>query len=136
MSKNPPPDERVIYLALKNVFQGPNAKLRKRATIRKLIREANGQDDIADLLREHNPDVLCKLTQKLLSQNIFESTLNAKLRFPELFDTSPTQSAEDQASEAEAARHEADAIEQAARGGWSPIGPTGQRRLTHAAEGK
>jgi hypothetical protein len=54
--------------------------------------------------------------QTLLSQEIFSSTLKAKIRFPELFDLSPTQSSEKEASEAEAAKHEADAIQQAVKG--------------------
>ncbi|KEY74669.1 hypothetical protein S7711_09896 [Stachybotrys chartarum IBT 7711] len=108
----PPPDERVIYLAFKNVFKGQEAAIRNTKPIRKLIQKHQGQNAVADLVREHNIDVLCTATQVLLSQEIFSSTLKAKLRFPELFEPSPNQSAEKEASEAEAARHEADAIEQ------------------------
>jgi hypothetical protein len=50
----------------------------------------------------------------LLEEQIFESTLNAKIKFPEVFEVSPAQSAERTASEAEAARTEADAIKDAA----------------------
>ena len=112
-SKNPPPDERVVYLALKNVFKGQDAQVRKSKTIAKLIKQHKQQDAVAHLLREHNFDVVCNLAGGLLSSEIFDSTLKAKVRFPELFDPSPTQSAEKEASEAEAARHEADAIRQA-----------------------
>jgi hypothetical protein len=45
-----------------------------------------------------------------LKNKIFESTLKAKMRFPELFDVSPTQSADREASEAEAARDEASVV--------------------------
>ncbi|KAE9374093.1 hypothetical protein N431DRAFT_543550 [Stipitochalara longipes BDJ] len=62
VNKNPP-DERVVYLALKNVFKGSNA--------------------------------------------------DAKIRFPEVFDVSPAQSAEREASEAEAARNDAIALKDA-----------------------
>jgi len=31
------PDERVVYLALENVFKGPNAEVRQPKLIRKLI---------------------------------------------------------------------------------------------------
>ncbi|OCK80284.1 hypothetical protein K432DRAFT_434859 [Lepidopterella palustris CBS 459.81] len=67
MAKKNPPDERVVYLALKNVFKGTYAEI-------------------------------------------------PKLRFPEVFDVSPAQSAEREASEAEAARNEANAIKDALQG--------------------
>jgi len=52
----------------------------------------------------------------LLEEDIFASTLKAKIRFPEVFDVSPAQSAEQSASEVEAAKSEADAIKHAAEG--------------------
>lgn len=109
---SPSPDERVIYLAFKNVFKGQNAEVRNAKPIRKLIQKHQHQHDVKQLVREHSLDRLCSLSQSLLAQEIFSSVLKAKLRFPELFNPSPTQSAEKEASEAEAARHEADAIEQ------------------------
>jgi hypothetical protein len=47
----------------------------------------------------------------LLTEEIFKSTLRAKIRFPEVFDVSRAQTAEREASEAEAARNEATAIQ-------------------------
>ncbi|KIM95471.1 hypothetical protein OIDMADRAFT_67125, partial [Oidiodendron maius Zn] len=85
-NKNPPPDERVVFLALKNVFKGQDAE--------------------------------------------------AKIRFPELFDLSPTQSAEKEASEAEAARHEADAIALAVQGCMHPFEHAAPERMGLHAEGK
>lgn len=101
-NQNPPPDERVAYLALKNIFKGNNAQARKKKTVSKLITQHEAQESVANLLREHNFDIICNLAVSLLSAEIFESTLKAKVRFPELFDASPTQSAEKEASEAEA----------------------------------
>ncbi|KAK3936165.1 hypothetical protein QBC46DRAFT_461632 [Diplogelasinospora grovesii] len=93
MGNKNPPDERVVYLALKNVFKGSNAEVRQPKAIRKLIVQHQSQHDIADL-----------------------STFSAKLRFPEVFDVSPAQSAERKASEVKAARNEADAIRDAVQG--------------------
>lgn len=112
-SKNPPPDERVVYLALKSIFKGQNAQVRKNKTVSKLIKQHKTQESVANLLREYNFDIVCGLASTLLSAEIFDSTLKAKVRFPELFDPSPTQSAEKEASEAEAARYEADVIRHA-----------------------
>ena len=119
--KNPPPDERVVYLALKNLFKGQNAQVRKSKTVAKLIKGSNQEDAVANLLREHDFDTICTMAGRLLSAEIFESTLKAKVRFPELFDSSPAQSAEKEASEAEAARNEANAIKDATQNRYKEI---------------
>ena len=110
--KNPPPDERVVYLALKNLFKGQNADIRQQKAVRKVVNSSLDHEDVAGLVREHNLDVVCNSARTLLSENVFASTLKAKMRFPELFDLSPSHGAEKEASEIEAARHEADAIRQ------------------------
>lgn len=135
MAVNPLPDERVVYLALKNVFEGQNAKVRQNKAIQKLIKKNKKQGDVADLIREHNFDVICNSARTLLSDEIFADTLEAKIRFPELFDLLPTQRAEKEASDAEAAKNEADAIANALQGRWDAIesateeeSPGGKRR--------
>ncbi|KAI3317001.1 hypothetical protein HD806DRAFT_516348 [Xylariaceae sp. AK1471] len=124
-NKNPPPDKRVVYLALKNVFKGQNAEVRQNKVIRRLVTEHRTQEDVADLIREHDFEDICNSARILLSDDVFASTLKAKIRFPELFDLSPTQSAEKETSEAEAARQEADAIEHAVKGTRDAVGPAG-----------
>lgn len=115
VNKNPP-DERVVYLALKNVFKGPDAEVRQPKAIRKLINKSQKQAGVADLVRAHNIDVICNTARTLLTEQVFGSTLRAKIRFPEVFDVSPAQTAEREASEAEAARNEANAIKDVAQG--------------------
>lgn len=110
VAKNPP-DERVVYLKLKHVFKGDNAKVRQTKTIQKLLVKHGREEDVSDLIKEHNLDIICSTARVLLTEQIFESTLKAKIRFPEVFDVSPAQSAEREASEAEAARNEAIAIQ-------------------------
>lgn len=51
-------------------------------------------------------------SHKLLESQVFDSTLKAKIRFPELFDISPAQGAKREASEAEAARDEANTVKE------------------------
>ena len=116
MGKQNPPDERVVYLALKNVFKGSYAEIRQLKAVQKHITKYKEQAEVADLVREHNIDTICNVARTLLTEQIFESTLKAKLRFPEVFDVSPAQSAEREASEAEAARNEANAIKEAVQG--------------------
>ncbi|KAI1755342.1 hypothetical protein F4782DRAFT_488194 [Xylaria castorea] len=110
MKDKNPPDERVVYLALKNVFKGKNAEVRRLAAVRKLITQNQKDSDVSGLINGHNIDIVCQMARSLLTEEVFESTLKAKIRFPEVFDVSPAQSAEREASEAEAAINEANAI--------------------------
>lgn len=113
MNKNSP-DERLVYLALKNIFRGADAQIRKAKKVRELVQKSQRNIDVRDLIQEHNLDNVCSVAKALLEQQIFESTLKAKIRFPEVFEISPAQSAERSASEAEAARLEADAVKSVA----------------------
>src|SRR4051812_21134924 len=87
MAKNPP-DERLVYLALKNVFKGPDAGLRIAKKIRKLIQKHldDGDAEVRALVAEHNIDNVCNTAKALLQDEIFASTLKAKIRFPEVFE--------------------------------------------------
>ena len=115
MTKNLP-DEQLVYLALKNSFEGADSQIRKTKKVREVVQKAQHNIDVRDLIQEHNLDNVCNIAKALLEQQIFESTLKAKIRFPEVFEISPAQSAERSASEAEAARLEADAIKSASGG--------------------
>jgi carbonic anhydrase len=109
-----PPDERTVYLAFKNVFKGPDGNTRSEKKIKKKIQKHENQsDEIRALVHEHNIDNVGNSVKALLEGDVFASTLKAKMRFPELFDVSPAQSAERAASEAEAVRTEMDAMRDA-----------------------
>jgi hypothetical protein len=101
---------------VEHVFKGQKAEVRHSRAIRKLIKEHQKLDAVADLVREYNFDIVCNAAPVLLCDDIFASTLKTKIRFPQLFDLSPLQSAGKEASEAEAAKHEADAIALAING--------------------
>lgn len=109
-----PPDERTVYLAFKNVFKGPEAQPQTDKSIRRKIRKHGDQgDEVRALIQEHSVKSIGGVVKALLSNDIFASTLNAKIRFPELFDVSPAQSAERAATEAAAAKTEIDAMRDA-----------------------
>ncbi|KAB5516962.1 hypothetical protein GE09DRAFT_1159085 [Coniochaeta sp. 2T2.1] len=110
------PDERVAYVALKNVFKGSDAEVRQLPKIRKLILNNQEQHNVANLIKAYNIDTVCNTARTLLTERIFESTLEAKICFPEVFDVSPAQSAAREASEVEAAKNEANALEHAIQG--------------------
>lgn len=115
MARNPP-DERLVYLALKDIFRGADAQIRRLKKVRELIQKHQRRTDVRNLIQEHNIDNVCNVAKVLLEQQVFESTLKAKIRFPDVFEVSPVQSAEREASEAEAAKTEADAIRDVAEG--------------------
>lgn len=102
------PDERLVYLACHHIFRGTYSHVRKPKVIKSLIQK--NQPSLADLLREYNINRTSKVAKKLLEEQVFGDTLKAKLRFPDLFDVSPTQNAEREVSEAEAAKGEASAV--------------------------
>ncbi|CAI6342436.1 unnamed protein product [Periconia digitata] len=85
------PDERLVYLALKDIFQGKNARIRKAIVIRKLIKDHCHQKEVETLIQEHTIDDVRNIARLLLMEGIFESTLKAKGRFPNLFEVSPAQ---------------------------------------------
>lgn len=124
-----PPDERTVYLAFKNVFKGPDVQPQSDKKIKKKIRKHENQsDEIRALVHEHNIDNVGNSVKALLDDDIFASTLKAKMRFPELFDVSPAQSAERAASEAEAVRTELDAMRDMSV-------PQQDQSASHSAEG-
>lgn len=106
-----PPDERTVYLAFKDVFKGPDAQLRtSKAIKRRIRRHLDHNEEIKTLVQEYKITSVGNSAKTLLENDIFSSTLKAKIRFPELFDVSPAQSAGRAASEAEAARIDFEAI--------------------------
>lgn len=102
-------DERSVYLALNIVFRGADAQVRRPKKIRELILKRQYNVHVRDLIQAHNIDNVCNAPRTLLEQQIFESTLKAKVRFPGVFEVSLAQSAERSASEIEAARSETEA---------------------------
>jgi hypothetical protein len=105
------PDERRVYLALKGVLQGQDVHIRQPKTIRTFIERQQNHADIQQLIREYSIGSLCKTAKALFKDQIFESTLKAKIRFPEVFEVTPNQTAERAMSEHEAAKNEDAAIQ-------------------------
>ncbi|KAL2802729.1 hypothetical protein BJX63DRAFT_440654 [Aspergillus granulosus] len=105
------PDESLVYLACQHIFHGPNSMVRQRKNVKSLIQQ--NQPALTDLLREYNMD------------------RTSEIRFPELFDVSPAQSAEREASEAETAREEANTLKEISEKGLSgDIIPKPQTQLS------
>jgi hypothetical protein len=110
------PDERSVYLALKGVFKGKDALVRQEKKVRALIQKQKDQADIKHLIQEYTIVRLSQTAKALLKDRIFESTLKAKERFPEVFEVSADQTAERAISELATAKNEDAAIQSVAEG--------------------
>ena len=105
------PDGRLVYLHCSSIFKGANAQLRKLKTIDKLLQKHRAS--IRILTNEFATSAIAVVAKQLLEEQIFDSLPRAKLRYPELFQTSVMQEAERAASEAEVARIEDEAAQNA-----------------------
>lgn len=105
------PDQRLVYLHCRSLFDGVNAQLRREKSILRILK--SHKTSIVFLTQEFSLEAICSIAKGLLQEGIFESTSRARLRFPEVFETTAAQRSERVASEAEVARSEAEAIEKA-----------------------
>ncbi|QSS59377.1 hypothetical protein I7I51_08812 [Histoplasma capsulatum] len=78
MGNKNPPDERVVYLALKNIFKGPSAEVRQPKAIRKLIGRSRHQEDVPERAADH----VCSVWR---CQDNKPSTLKKSRHIPSLF---------------------------------------------------
>lgn len=102
-------DERRVFLAYRAVFDGNNAQIRQPKAILKVVSQHRQSSQI--LLKGLGEKHVIGTLKKLLERKVFESELEAKLAFPNLFTTSLAQDVQHNASEADAARSEAEALE-------------------------
>lgn len=79
------PDERLVYLALRNLIKGDDARIRRAKKVRNFISKQQDHAEIKRLIQKHTLDNLCETAKKLLQDRIFESSLQARLRFPDVF---------------------------------------------------
>jgi hypothetical protein len=105
-------DDREVYMVFNTIFQGPNSQIRQPASIKRLVTKHQEEPQVAQLLEEYGAPIYDKL-KRLLCEKVFESTLKAEEKFPELFEVSGAQSAEREISEAEATADHAKAVEDA-----------------------
>lgn len=83
------PDPSRVYTDCRSIFAGAGALFRKSSSIKNLLQKH--RDSIAPLLREFSLDAICFVAQDLLRKRIFEFPARAKLRFPELFQITSTE---------------------------------------------
>ncbi|RKL06332.1 hypothetical protein BFJ68_g10338 [Fusarium oxysporum] len=104
-------NERVIYQATKNIFNGQYAKLRDRGVVRASINNHLQRGSLVQqVVTRHGFDAVSREVLKLLSDKVYESTPIARQRFPDLFEPSTAQNTARTQLEAEATRTEQAAL--------------------------
>ncbi|OBT76527.1 hypothetical protein VF21_05437 [Pseudogymnoascus sp. 05NY08] len=108
-------EKRRVFLAYRSLFSGENANLRQAKKIRKLVKKHSSSFEA--LIKDFGPCKTVDILKALLEVRVFESDIQAKIAFPELFQTTPSRSVQRAAFENEAARSEAEALEELVSGG-------------------
>ncbi|EWY97480.1 hypothetical protein FOYG_02316 [Fusarium oxysporum NRRL 32931] len=104
-------NERVIYQATKNIFNGQYAKLRDRGVVRASINNHLQRGSLVQqVVTRHGFDAVSREVLKLLSDKVYESTSIARQRFPDLFEPSTAQNTARTQLEEEATRTEQAAL--------------------------
>ena len=102
-----------IFLAARTVFVGSTARVRDRTAVRTLLSQHPATFE--PLKRSFGEEVVVSIVWSLIENGIFESELKAKLAFPKLYSPSPARNLQHDVSEQEAARSEAEALNEASR---------------------
>ncbi len=113
LSSSKPERRRRIFLAARTVFVGDTARVRDRTTIKTVI--SRHPATFQSLKQSFGEDSVVDLILSFLEKGIFESELKAKLAFPQLYQPTPARNLQHDVSEQEAARSEAEALDEASR---------------------
>lgn len=114
-------DRQRAYLVCRPIFAGHNAQLRKTKKIRELIDKH--RSSLGPLVTDLGPTSTVEVVKDLLERGIFQSEVKAKLEFPNLFLSSSARDAQRTASENDAARSAAEALEEVASLDEPPYDP-------------
>ncbi|KAI0377581.1 hypothetical protein F5Y04DRAFT_264163 [Hypomontagnella monticulosa] len=105
-------DKRRVYLACRAIFTGDKALLRRAKKVREEVEKR--QYALGSLTQDLGVEKVVEIARDLLERRVFESELKAKVEFPELFLSSLDQEVQREASEIDAARSTAEALEEIA----------------------
>ncbi|KAK1675199.1 hypothetical protein BDP55DRAFT_159999 [Colletotrichum godetiae] len=108
MSYNKADLERV-YSTCRAIFSGVDAQLRKKKKVKEVL--IKNRVAVRSLFLNYGEEKTTLMAQQLLETRVFESDLRAKVMFPNLFQSTPQQDAEREASEADAVRSVANALD-------------------------
>ncbi|MCJ1247646.1 hypothetical protein MMC30_004861 [Trapelia coarctata] len=101
--------EKRIFLAYRAIFDANNAQIRQNKAIQRVV--SQHRTSSRSLLQGLGEKHVLRTLKSLLERGVFGSEFEARRAFPDLFTTSPAQDVQHNASEADAARSEAEALE-------------------------
>lgn len=87
----PPLTEKQVYLALKDVFKGNEMVPSTVKTLRKRVEKAKENIKIKPLIQTYGIENITQVAKVLLDDQVFVLRTRAIARFPELFETLPSQ---------------------------------------------
>ncbi|KAK1634019.1 hypothetical protein BDP81DRAFT_433553 [Colletotrichum phormii] len=99
-----------VYSTCRAIFSGVDAQLRKKKKVKEVL--IKNTVAVRSLFFSYGEEKTALMAQHLLETRVFESDLRAKVMFPNLFQSTPQQDAEREASEADAVRSVANALEE------------------------
>ncbi|UQC85769.1 uncharacterized protein CLUP02_11268 [Colletotrichum lupini] len=99
-----------VYCTCRAIFSGNDALLRKKKKVKEAL--VKNTTTIKPLFFSFGEEKTILMSQHLLECRVFESDLRAKVMFPSLFQSTPQQDAEREASEADAVRSVANALDE------------------------
>lgn len=76
-------EKKAVFIALRHIFEGQNALIRKLSTVRQRIQKH--RSSILDLTSDFSFEEVVLIAKTLLDEQLFESPLKAKRIFPDLF---------------------------------------------------
>jgi hypothetical protein len=103
-------EKRRVFLSYRALFSGDNANLRQSKKIRKLVRKRSSS--FGAIIKDYGSEKTVDILKALLEVRVFESSIQAKIAFPELFQVTPARDVQRATSENEAARSEAEALDE------------------------
>lgn len=99
-----------VYCTCRAIFSGNDALLRKKKKVKEaLIKNAT---TVKPLFLSFGEEKTTLMSQHLLKCRVFRSDVTAKVMFPSLFQSTPQQDADREASEADAVRSVANALDE------------------------
>lgn len=104
-------EKRRVFLACRPIFTtGENAQVRKQKSVRKIVDKH--RKSLRALLADLGVDRVVEILRGLLEKRIFESEVQARAQFPELYSSSPAQNVRRAESENDAARSIAELLDE------------------------
>jgi hypothetical protein len=97
--------QEAVYIALKDIFSGQEAQIRKMPAISSRVDKFGHRLEISDLIQKHGKIPLCETAKYLLKEGIFESSDNAKAYLPKVFESSTSEGAAAGVSQPSAPQH-------------------------------